>query len=217
MPDLRQVRLLLDHRQVLRKICKISFTANDASIYVIPYASERRFYYGGRNMPEATLEDTFDFTAGIAAGREPHLSIHETGCVRMYAQGEPVAGPLQIPHLATLRGEHVASVTADTFDALAVHGDPPRTSGSEIDHVIPADDAVESGCLAVYVNGLEPEFSGGRCRLTFSLQRPSLQNLLHVGVKVISQASLSTGPGRGISVIAGWDPSRPEGAEQDYL
>jgi hypothetical protein len=217
MTHLREVRLLLRHREVLRKVCKIFFTPRDASVYLVPYAAKRRFYYGSRTLPEAVIEETFPFTSGAVASEEPHLSVHETGRIHVYAGKKPIAGPLQIPRLSTLRGEHVATVTADTFDALAVHSGSLRTAGSALDQIILADNAAESGRFALYINGQEPHFQGGKCWLIFTLRRPTLRSPMFVGIKAIPQFSLSPGPGRGIVVIAGWDPTRPPSAALDFL
>ena len=71
VPDLEKLRLLVGTREDPRRVCKLVLTANDASIYVIPYAANRRFYCGGRTLGEMQTEDTFDFTAGTAADQEP--------------------------------------------------------------------------------------------------------------------------------------------------
>lgn len=65
MAQLREVRLLLHHRNVLRKVCKVFFTRQDASVYLVPYAAGKRFYYGSRSLPEAVLRETFNFEAGL--------------------------------------------------------------------------------------------------------------------------------------------------------
>lgn len=217
MDDLRRIRLLVEHRGAVRRFCKISFTLRDASIYLIPYAHNRRFFYGGRTVAERQLEDTFVFSEGIQVEREPHLSIHASGSVRVYSGDSEVAGPIHVPALSLLRGQHVASLSADAFDVLPLHDKPLVEAGADVDHLVPVEEGVLSGRLALYVNGVEPTFAGGNCRLTIRLQRAALPQPLFLGIKPIAQDPIGVDFQTGVTVIAGWDPTREVGAESDYL
>ena len=115
--ELREIRILIQWRDSLRKLCKIAFTANDASLYLFPYALEGRYYYGGKTMLSTQANLSFDFTEDIFREQTPKLSIHEKGQVHVYADKQK-AGPLFIPPLATLTGQHIASVCPDAFESL---------------------------------------------------------------------------------------------------
>ena len=216
MTSVRELRILIKHRGMLRQVCKFAFSRSDASLYLFPYAAQGRYYYGSRSLGEKQAQDTFDFTAGFVEDKVPKLSIHETGQVHIFA-GKERAGPLQIPPLETLRGQHVATVVPDAFVALKPFLGVPRESGPELDHVIPADDLVETGRLAIYVNGAAPAFDAANCRLTLSLRRPTLARPLNVGIKAIPQAPLDADTFEGVTVIAGWDPTLPKDAALDFL
>ena len=216
MADIRAVRILVECEQSLRSVCKIFFTANDASVYLVPYAAHGRYFYGGRSLGEQQVEDTFDFTTQLSSGDVPTLSIHQSGQVHVKV-GAVRAGPLHIPQLTKLRGEHVATVCLDVFDGLPEHLGALEAEGSELDHVIPVETGVESGRLAMYVNGIEASFRCPQCRLMIRLVRSSLPQPVYIGLAPKAQLPLGSGPRRGVTVIAGWDPTLPTGAPQDYL
>lgn len=189
MPNLEKLRLLVGPDEDPRRVCKLMFVDNDASIYVIPYAANRRFYCGGRTFGEMQTEDNFDFTEGLAADLEPKLSIHESGRVQVMAGGTRLP-ELQIPRLDSLRGQHVATIHADRFSRLPRHTRALRQQGREQDHLVPVDPAVEGGRFAIYVNGERPEFAIDRPRLTLTLRRPTLERPLFVGVAPIAQEDM---------------------------
>jgi hypothetical protein len=216
LTSVREVRILIKHRGMLRQVCKLAFSQIDASLYLFPYAAQGRYYYGSRSLGEKQMQDTFDFTAGFVEDMVPKLSIHETGQVHVFA-GKERAGPLQIPPLETLLGQHVATVVPDAFVALKPFLGAPRETGSELDHVIPAADVVENGRLAIYVNGAAPAFDVANCRLTLTLSRPTLARPLHIGIKAIPQAPLGGDTYEGVTVIAGWDPTLSNDAPMDFL
>jgi hypothetical protein len=113
------MRLHLEERTgQLRKAAKVIFTRSDASLYLVPYAMNEEYFYGGRTMAAGQTEDTVNFREQIAASANPKLSIHETGQVHVYASGQPKAGPVQIPPLADYRGEHLATVRWDWIDGM---------------------------------------------------------------------------------------------------
>ena len=208
-PNLRELRLLVRRRGVLLKTCKLVFSNRDASVYLVPYAAGRRYYAGSVQVPEHEVSTTFGYRAGVELRREPKLSIHETGQVHVQAHGSKLAVVNSVP-LASLRGEHMATVCLDEFDGLAPFGRAPRADGPERDFVFDIPDQLASGRFAVYINGAAPTFAAS-CHLTFNLVRPTLPSPLFVGVRAIPQEKLGD-PGRtGVTVIAGWNPfTRPD-------
>jgi hypothetical protein len=143
------------------------------------------------------------------------LSVHASGQVHV-VMGRKVAGPLIVPPLFTLNGEHVAAVVPDAFEALPILDGSPRTQAAEVDHVIPAEGTVENGRLAIYVNGSMPEFGAARCRLTIELRRRKLLRPVYIGVKPVGQSLLGEGTHEGITVVTGWDPTAAPGAALNY-
>ena len=215
-PQVRQLRILIGHRQRLLRLCSIAFTDKDASIYLFPYAPNNRFYVGGRSMPQAEFTDTFTFTDDLLSDTTPKLSIHQSGQVHILA-GDTRIGPLRIPPLSTLRGQHIASVTVDAFSVLSEFTSTPKAKGKDQDHVIPAEDNAASGRIALYLAGDRPAFQAQECPIVITLKRPSLPSPLYLGIKPIGQPVLGEPDPQGITVLAGWDPTGQIQRGADYL
>jgi hypothetical protein len=202
--NLREVRILAERGGRLLRLCKFSFTKRDFSLYVVPYAPNGRYFFGSDSMAEHEVERTLDFTAQLTSEETPHVSIHDRGQVHVRTP-QVLAGPLQAAPLASLSGQHVLSISADSFDGLSSYEGAPKTRGSEIDLVIPVDPELQSGRLAVYVNGEKPTFDHpGSAPPMFTLTRQGRD--LYVAVVPIGQKPLGQEDRRGITVIAGWDP-----------
>ena len=214
--DVRELRILVEHRQKLYRLCKLAFAKSDSSIYIFPYAREGKFFYGSRSMPERQFKDTFPFKEQLTSDEVPKISIHESGQVHVISSGVR-AGPLQIPPLSSLRGQHIASVVADQFSVLAEFTGKPRPTGSRIDHVIPAEDTTESGRLAFYLAGDRPAFEAPNCRLVFTLRRITLREPIYLGIKPIAQDPMGAPKGIGVTAIAGWDLTGEYQEGADYL
>lgn len=203
----RELRLLLEYRRQLYRLCKLAFSAADASIYLIPYAPSGQYYFGGSEIRERKAKETFGFKSQLSSNVAtiPKLSIHEKGQVHAYV-GPDRAGPLLVPPLANWRGQHAATVTVDRIAGLSVFQGTPRESGARVDFPLfnPADE--ESARVAIYINGKTPSFAGD-CRAHFTLRRPALTRPLYVGFSGIAQSPLSNEDSKdGVTVIAGWDP-----------
>lgn len=111
----------------------------------------------------------------------------------------------------------MATVCFDRFEGLTVFTGSTFNFGPKQDQVIPIEDGVESGRLALFINASEPAFECGPCWLTLTLRRPTLRSPLFVGVRAIPQASLGEPFRAGVTVIAGWNPTFDRLAQQDYL
>jgi hypothetical protein len=60
MPDdIRELRILFDLGGDLHKVCKLTFTKKDASLYLFPYAPSGQYYYGKRSVDGIEFEDKF--------------------------------------------------------------------------------------------------------------------------------------------------------------
>jgi hypothetical protein len=216
LAELRELQILVSHQGVSRRLCKLAFSRRDASIYLFAFAQHGNYFYGGRSLSERQAQDTFDFIQQLESKDVPKLSIHESGQVRVRV-GAVRVRPLQIPPLTTLRGQHIATVCADSFSGLPPFNGNVRNPGATIHHVIAVEKGVDSGRLAIYINGIEPQFVSKRCRLIIQLKRPRIRGCLHVGLAPIAQFPLGTNDKAGVTVIAGWDPTRGIDSTQDYL
>jgi hypothetical protein len=216
MTKIRQVRLLLEERDgLLRKAAKLSF-GGDGSLYLIPYAPTGKFFYGVRSMEEGQNTDTFNFREQIEAETNPKLSIHESGDVHIYAMGKPKAGPIAIPPLATLRGEHVATVRWDTTGSVPEFTGKVRETGSEIDRAFGIPPDVKSGALTFYVNAAEPTFRTGGIHLAFQAELAS-GSPVFFGVLAAAKDPIGDGETNGISVLAGFSPTKSTDEADRFL
>lgn len=214
--DFRELRLLVDLGNDLRKIAKVAFSKSDASLYLFPYAPNGKYFFGGRHMEEVEFEDKIRFADDLYSENVPKLSIHETGEVHIKAKGAK-AGPVSISPLAKWRGQHIATIGADNFQGLSPFTGSPSSRGPEIDHVIPVDEIVENGRFVFYLAGDRPAFEEPNCRLFVTLKRPNLPNPIYLGIQPKGQPPLSGPALSGVTAIAGWDAYPQEGQGVSYL
>jgi hypothetical protein len=204
-----EFQIVVRVKQDLRKVCKFVFSKSDASVYLIPYAAGGSYYFGGASIPEQKASCTFDFKQQESSDKAPKVSIHESGQVHVRI-GRQKAGPLTISHLSQMAGEHVASVSVDSFEALPLLGEHPKTTGSSIDQIVGVPDAVASGRFAIYMNGASPTFKVRQADLMIRVTRPSLATPLYVGIAVLGQDPIASPECRhGVTIICGWNGSNP--------
>lgn len=214
---LREIRLLVQQDDLIWKVCKLAFSNTDASIYIFPYARAGYYYYGSQSIPEMQIQHTFNFVEhGVSSDSIPKLSIHESGQVHVImANGK--AGPLSIPPLTSLRGQHIATVSIDSFQELPEFNGQLRQAGATRDLLIPAEAEAQSGRLAFYLNGQERSFDAPECGIVVTLRRPTLLRPLHLGIAPKAQEVLGAENQQGVTVISGWDPNRTNSQDMDYL
>jgi hypothetical protein len=212
--NLRTVRLLVEHKGNLLRLCNLVVVAGDASVYIVAHGPTRRYYYGVERFPAGQRTLTFNFAAHKCVdGVDPKISLHERGQAHVTVNGRLAAGPIAMPPLAGLRGEHVATVTVDRFVSLAPYRRKPRDTSSERDLILVS--ASESGRVAIYANGAAPTFAD-ECEAILTMRRPTLEGPLHVGIKAWPQNAL--GDGAGVTMLGGADPSAMrEGKEAEFL
>jgi hypothetical protein len=94
--NIRELRVLVQHKGTMLRLCKLMFTSGDASIYLVPYASAGHYFLGGHEFAEQERQATFDFTKQLSSKLKqlPKLSLHETGQVHVQV-GRDRAGPLR--------------------------------------------------------------------------------------------------------------------------
>jgi hypothetical protein len=216
MPSIRELRVLIQHQGALRSLCKIAFSNRDASLYFFPYSLNRRYFFGGRSMPDTIFEDKVDFSQGIRANTTPKLSIHETGQVHVQAS-TALAGPLFVPPLSDWRGQHAATICPDALSSLPEYPVSPKDRGQSIDRLIEVPDRVESIRLAVYIAGDRPSFETPNCPIIITLKRRTIQNPLYVALKPIPQSPIGVDLQAGVTILAGWNPTNQREQGLDYI
>ena len=186
-------------------------------MYLFPYGKTGRYFYGKQTLGEAEISHTFNFKEQFQGDKIPKLSIHETGQVHVYIEGQKKAGPLQTIPLSELRGEHIASVSIDAFEKLPVHRQKPKTTGAEQDIEIPADDKAESGRVKILVNAAAVPVFKDRCARIVHMKRPHLETPVHICFVPIGQEALGPEGKGGVTVIAGWNPGKVVMETLDFL
>lgn len=214
--ELREVRFLVQWRNSLRKLCKIAFSSKDASLYLFPYALKGKYHYGKKTLQAQQEYLTFNFKKDIFDDQTPKLSIHESGQVHVF-MGEKKAGPLYIPPLDTLRGEHITTVSPDAFENLPLFEGKFKKEGSSIDNIIYVPDEAINDRLALYVNGFEPSFMCSDCPNTFTITRPTISRPLYLGIKPLGQRKICVDTTKGVTIIAGWNPLTLSDESVDFL
>lgn len=204
-----EFQLVVQVENEVRRVCKFAFCKSDASIYLIPYAAGGEYFFGGERLPEHKASRSFSFTDQLSTTTAPKVSIHQSGLIHIRVGGEQ-AGPLSIPPLAQLRGEHVATICVDRFDKLPLFHRTPRKSGRAIDTIIRLPEGVQSGRFPLYLNGAMPKFKSSNICLCVRLLRPSLRAPLYLGIAPLGQEPVADPKGKqGVTVICGWNPSKP--------
>lgn len=216
METIRNIRILIQYGKEIKTFFKIALGQDDTSLYFFPYGPLGKYSFGSRSMNDNEIMQTFSYEDQYKSEKIPKLSIHESGQVHIRSAKNSLAGPIYTIPLKTWQGEHIATVTTDSFRALSNYEGNIRTKGAEIDHIVPCDDKVNSGRFIVYCNAHSPRFIR-QCRLTITMQRPSLKNHLYFGFSPCAQMPLESAAKNGITIVAGWNPRKGIESRQDYL
>jgi hypothetical protein len=210
----RSIRLYLEERDGrLRTAAKLLFTGGDASIYLIPYASTGTYFYGRRLLGSGQADDAFDFREQLQASSNPKLSIHETGQVHIQANDGVKAGPVTIPPLCALRGDHIATVQWDSTAAVPQLAKKANGTGSETVWCFGVPEDVEAGRLLIHANGQSAAFRIEQVHRVIQVQSSAGEPIFLRATAVASEPWTE----HGISVLAGFDPTKTQGEEDDYL
>jgi len=214
---LRKVRLHVKHKGRIKRICQISFTSNDASLYISPYSKFKNYYYGSNEFPEGTSRFKTSFKDQFCTNQAPKVSIHQKGQVHIKGDSG-IAGPINIPSLDNIQGSHIATIFIDRFDVFPDYTGQLKRVGKERDYVLKWIPDVESGRIVLYINSKQKQFPVP-CTLVASLIRQSLLKPLYLGIIGYSQPPLTPPnyPVNGMGIITGWDPTKPEEACKKFL
>lgn len=206
---IRELQIVVQVENELRRVCKFAFCESDASTYLIPYAAGGQYYFGDERLDEQKASHSFSFAEQLSNITAPKVSIHQSGQVHIQVRRQR-AGPLFIPSLQELRGQHVASISVDRFDHLPLLSGPPKTSGTKIDFVMKIPKGLHSGRFPLYLNGAAPHFLSTNIVLCIRILRPSLPAPLYLGVAPRGQSPIAEPTGKqGVTVICGWNLTNP--------
>lgn len=210
----RPIRVFVEYRGELRRAFSLAVSNQDASVYIQPSAAQGVFHYGRAAFPAGASSFTFNYKGKLTASQEPHISLHQSGQVHIRTRRGPKTGPLRIPSLSELRGQHVATIGAVTFRGFPQYLGDRGNLDAEFDRIVVAEGSVESGRLAIYLNGERPGFRAPDERIAFTvtIRNASLARPLFLGVATWSQLPL--GEEEGVIAIAGFDP---DGRGDDFL
>ena len=218
MASVRECRFLVDVDGVLRKVCKIVFPKNDASLYLIPYGSNNRYVWGEGRMAQGQKKATFTHANEVPASAIAKLSIHETGQVHVktVSAGDYEAGPLYTRPLWQFRGEHLATISIDSLESLPPAG-TKKAKPKSPDLCLRAKDLNYSRRFVLYANGESSDFVVPT-KASVTMNRAGLPAPLHIGIQVYGQDPLAAAPeDAGVTIIAGWKSSSEEALHEDSL
>lgn len=215
---IRSIRMFVNHKKVIRKAFKISFSQKDSSFFIFPYGKNNEYYYGYQSINGGKERKKFRYNNQFHTGDIPKLSFHQSGQVKIRDLKENLAGPIYTIPVNNLRGEHIASVSIDSFDNLPKYTGKIKSTGADIDHIIKSDNVVGSGKIVIYCNSKEKKFNNTKpCNLIISMNRPLKKSLTHICFEARGQEPLSIDFKGGTVVIAGFNPRRNISSEQQFL
>ena len=138
------LRLHLEQRDgTLRSAAQVAF-GRDGSLYLFPYAGHDEYWYGAQALPAGESSFEVKFREQVEAETRPKLSVHWSGDVHIYAAESPKAGPIKIPALEDLRGEHIASVQFDHVERIPIFTRTTTTVGHKVDVAFGVPDDVKA-------------------------------------------------------------------------
>ena len=205
-------RIFIEREKILHKLCQIFFRQKDASIYIIPYAKNNKYYMGVNSFEGTEITGNFDLGKHPKVDQNPHLSIHENGQIHVRSTEGSLAGPVMVKKPSLFCGEHIASVTPDSFEALPIQIGEPKKGKTIQNITIMVKPTESSRRIIVCMNGREPKFKFEPKYFHFliPLTRPTLTEPLYIGIFSIGQDHLNAeNVAPGITVIAGWNPGNP--------
>lgn len=215
--NLREIRLILDHRNSLRKLAKFVFGTTDHSFYIVPYSTQRRYSYGVSVLPAYSQEANVNLREGISVEAEPHLSFHESGQMHVTVQGKARAGPILIPSLTHGSGHHIATIVPDSFTVLPeIEGSDIRTGRRKFDLIIDVDAESDNGRIIIYLDSWPTDLPESEL-IIVERNRPGQSFALRLGLRCQAQNTIGEPVSKGITVIGGWDPLIPDNEDISFL
>lgn len=207
MTDVRKVRYLIEYKGVIRKVFKIAIVKKDASLYIFPYGTSGKYYYGKELFYKNQISKTFNYKSQYYSTKRPTISIHQSGQSHIRIGRDKIDVQINSIPLKDFRGEHIATITCHSLDSLIEYKKTIKTTGSEIDDIIPCGKGIQNLRYAIYLNAQSPNFKVP-CGKKRVLTGPMFLGLSPFAMKPI---------GEGITIITGWDISKNIIDEDSFL
>lgn len=151
--------ILIEHKGAIFKFCKLLWSDQDASFYVIPYSANKRWDIGTVKFLSSRLEFEQDTPTELTTA--PHLSFHQSGEVHIagpkLVKGEVDRPVRHIPALHTLRGEHVLAFFASDFQCLPELSSRPKSTPKKSNFVIGVS-GIKALQVHFFINAFEKAF-----------------------------------------------------------
>ena len=209
----RSARVIVEKSGARYRLCTLSWSVQDASLFVSPFSRAAEYFAGSHPMADGQASIEIPYRAGTSLAKAPKLSVHESGQLHVKAPtGEIVGGPIHLDHLRGWRGQQVLTIAIDDVEWLPQYDRALRTEGSDQDIVLQLSH--ESARLAVYLNSEHPRFDDPT-QAAVGLSRGSLGSTLWVGLAIFPNEVLAQGS-TAVSIIAGVDPF-DSGSEGELL
>jgi len=198
-----RLRLHLEQRLgTFRTFAQVMFTAEDASLYLVPYAPRGEYYYGLQRLPAGEANVEVKFKEQLAA------TCTSTRTTRPR---------IRIGHVSEYRSEHIASVRCDRARMLPVHSRAPRITREQADVAFGLPDGRRSRrALHLRERRAQPVSDGAAA---LCAPRPLCRRRRRGGTGSASTPTTRWGRGTiaGVTVLAGFDARRSETDDQEFL
>ena len=142
--------------------------------------------------------------------------MHWSGSVHIHAADSPKAGPIKIPPLAELRGEHIAGVQFDHIERIPVFTRRTTTVGQKIDVAFGVPDDVSAGRLLIHANGEKNWFLTSHVHFAQRVVRDDGE-LVWFGFSAAANDPMGDGTSGGVTVLAGFDARKGDDEDQAFL
>jgi hypothetical protein len=212
-----QTRCLIKNDLGLWQFCTIVFSPSDNSIYLLPFGSSRRYFYGRRQVSEGVMDFSINYQSQEYTEEIPKISLHGSGQVHIKStRGEAnIVGPLFIPELATLNDCCVATLAICNVNNLK-----EVSEASSEDLVIGMTRPVLSATFAFRLKQSATPFERKflhRLGLPSRVARARLADNLYLGVEMVADYPPPSSGSHSTMLIVGFDPRKTPAAKQDCL
>lgn len=176
----RSFRYLILYKNKYKKVFNVSFTKNDASLYISPYSPKARFDCGVGYFQENQVKTQVTCYTQNTPKDFLKLSIHESGQVHIKNSNNSILGEtLSIPHFKELNGEHIATIDVGSIESLVDLKGKPKQNNQKHDIVFAPGIESKTIRFALYLNGKEKKFKCDLPDACITLKRNRLPIYCH--------------------------------------
>jgi hypothetical protein len=211
---MREARFYLQQDSRVRALLRVEF-GRDLSFYLTPFAKQARYYWGEETLNRGEAGKSFAFHGQCSGVKAPRISFHESGQVHLKL-GRNLAGPLQIPCLTNLDGQHIATLTLDAICEAPMHVNELKDTHSIQNYRIPVSPDVKNIRLVMRVaQHLHCLRNATACVLQIKDSLRKRHVLL--GFEAIPQTPISERrDSPGVVVLGGWNPLLDKSESQTF-